>query len=97
MMTVTYLAAIDQTRDTLAGAEPRAASSAAPERGTEFRPVEGGDTVASGETLLIEAYAVLWAILFAFLWLSWRRQARVDARIGELEQALASVRKNQAT
>jgi hypothetical protein len=36
----------------------------------------------------IAAYAVLWAVLIGFLILSWRRQAALDARLGELESAL---------
>lgn len=36
----------------------------------------------------VAAYAVLWFILLAFVVLSWRRQAALDARIAELEGAL---------
>jgi hypothetical protein len=59
------------------------------ERSTEFRAVEGGTEMVSGGTLLVEAYAALWLILLAFLLVSWRRQARIDSRIDELEKAVA--------
>jgi CcmD family protein len=71
--------------------QPRGAADPA-QRGTEFRPVDAGDTVASGETLLVEAYAILWVILFAFLFLSGRRQTKIDTRVGELERALNAAR-----
>ena len=38
----------------------------------------------------VAAYAVLWCILLAFVVLSWRRQAALDARLAELESALKS-------
>ena len=59
------------------------------QRSTEFRAVEGGTEMVSGGTLLVEAYAALWLILLGFLLVSWRRQARIDARVDELEKALA--------
>jgi hypothetical protein len=37
----------------------------------------------------VAAYSVLWAILLGFVVLSWRRQAALDARLAELEAALA--------
>ena len=39
---------------------------------------------------MVEAYAVLWLVLFAFIWWSWRGQGRIDARVAELERALAA-------
>ena len=36
----------------------------------------------------VAAYSVLWFILIAFVALSWRRQAALDARLTELEGAL---------
>jgi len=76
----------------LAGQAPERPSDQAADpaqRGTEFRAVEGGAEVMSGETLLVEAYAALWIILFAFIFVSWRRQSRIDARVGELERLVA--------
>jgi hypothetical protein len=76
----------------LASRTSAAQPAAAPEpgqRSTEFRAVEGGTEMVSGGTLLVEAYAALWLILLAFLLVSWRRQARIDARVDELEKAVA--------
>jgi CcmD family protein len=62
-------------------------------RDTQFRAVEGGSSeVASGSTLLVEAYAAVWIILLGFLLASWRRQSRIDARVAELERAVAAAR-----
>ena len=58
-------------------------------RPTEFVAVDGGPEMMSGETLLIEAYAALWIILFGFIFISWRRQSHIDTRIAELERAVS--------
>jgi CcmD family protein len=60
-----------------------------PGRQSEFRSVEGGNETMSGEKLLVEAYAAVWIILFLFVFWSWRRQARIDARVDELERAMS--------
>jgi hypothetical protein len=68
-----------------------ASASAAPtpdERSTTFQPVEGGTEQHSGATLLVEAYAVLWIILMAWLLFQWRRQASLGARLDDLERAI---------
>ncbi|MCU0692047.1 MAG: hypothetical protein MUF54_11645 [Polyangiaceae bacterium] len=57
-------------------------------RATEFRTVEGGGETRNGQMLLVEAYAAIWLILFAMLWLGFRKQRHLDARIAELERAL---------
>ena len=62
-------------------------------RQTEFRAVEGGTETMSGETLLVEAYAACWLIVFLFVFMSWRKQARIDARVSELERAVSQGRK----
>ena len=59
-------------------------------RSTEFVPVQGGNDTTSAAALLITAYVVMWALLLGFVLLSWRRQARVETRISELEKALAA-------
>jgi hypothetical protein len=46
----------------------------------------------SGEKLLVEAYAVIWLILFGLVLLSWRRQRTIDDRVTALAGALASAR-----
>lgn len=57
---------------------------------TEFRATEGGPEIASGSTLLVEAYAIVWVVILGFLFVSWRRQKALEQRIGDLERALAS-------
>ena len=70
-------------------AAPPTTGTTAEERSQEFRPVTGGATeTSSAEGLLITAYVLMWAILMAFLFLTFRRQAAVDKRLGELERAL---------
>jgi hypothetical protein len=58
-------------------------------RSTEFKPVTGGPSdTSSAEALLVTAYVLMWAILMGFLFVTFRRQAAVDKRLGELERAL---------
>jgi len=59
-------------------------------RSTEFVPVQGGGETTSAATLLVTAYIVMWALLLGFVFLSWRRQGRVESRISELEKSLAT-------
>lgn len=58
------------------------------ERSTEFVPYSGNEETSSAGTLMVVAYVLMWAVVFAFLFLSWRRQRKLDDRLGELEQAL---------
>ncbi|HEY6078005.1 MAG TPA: hypothetical protein VIW29_04345 [Polyangiaceae bacterium] len=59
------------------------------ERSTEFKPVTGGPTeTSSAEALLITAYVLMWAILMGFLFQTFRRQAAVDKRLGDLERSV---------
>lgn len=74
-------------------ASASAAAAPSPDaRSTEFRPVEKTE-VRSGEVLLVEAYAVIWVILFGLVLFSFRRQKRLDSRIDELTQELAKVKR----
>jgi len=76
---------------TQAQPEPTSATLADPNsRSTEFVAVQGGGETTSAASLLIAAYLVMWGLLFAFVLLSWRRQARVETRIAELEKAIAA-------
>jgi CcmD family protein len=68
------------------------APSTPDERATSFQAVEGGSELQSGERLLVEAYSAIWLLLLGFLWLSWRRQRRIDARIDLLERAIDEAR-----
>jgi len=42
----------------------------------------------SGETLLVEAYVVLWLILMGWLYLTWRRQSTLSAQLDDLEKTI---------
>jgi hypothetical protein len=57
-------------------------------RAGEYVAVRGGAETRSGGTLLVEAYIVLWVILMAWLFFLWRKQARLHARLDELEKVL---------
>ena len=58
------------------------------DRSTEFVPVTGGQETTSAEALLLSAYIIMWALVFGFVWLSVRRQLRIDSRLGNVELAL---------
>ncbi|WP_437737007.1 CcmD family protein [Sorangium sp. So ce1335] len=62
------------------------------DRAQAFRPVQGGNEMQSGEKLLVEAYAAIWLIIFAMIFLSWRRQKQIDRRIDALEAAVRRAR-----
>ncbi|HEV8550723.1 MAG TPA: hypothetical protein VGQ57_16875 [Polyangiaceae bacterium] len=55
-------------------------------RSTEFVPVEGGTDSTSAGLLLVVAYLVMWGLLLGFIGLSWRRQAKLENRLSELER-----------
>jgi hypothetical protein len=71
---------------------PTGTSQGVDDRNTSFRAVQGGAEMQSGEKLLVEAYAALWLILFGLVFISWRRQKAIDARVVTLESELAKVR-----
>jgi CcmD family protein len=75
---------------------PAIGTAASPDgRAGEFRAVEGGPEMRSGALLLVEAYAAIWLVLFVFVWLTARRQARLESRLDELENALGAARKDK--
>ncbi len=57
-------------------------------RATQFQAVQGGGETHDGNTLMVEAYAVLWIILMGWLFLLWRKQSVLNARIDELDRVL---------
>jgi hypothetical protein len=61
-------------------------------RSQEFVPVTGGTETTSAELMLVIAYLVMWALLLGFVGLGWRRQAKVEARIADLERAVGKAR-----
>jgi len=67
---------------------PAPATSTPDDRATSFQAVEGGTETRSGETLLVEAYVVLWVILMGWLFLTWRRQSALSAQLDDLEKTI---------
>lgn len=68
---------------------PTSSAPATPDsRATEFTAVEGGNERYSGATLLVEAYAAIWVILMAWIFLLWRKQSTLAARLDGLEAAI---------
>lgn len=63
-------------------------ATAADARKSEFRPVTGGEELQSGEKLLVEAYAAVWAIVFALVFVWIRRHRALSERVERLERAL---------
>jgi CcmD family protein len=58
------------------------------DRRAEFVPVTGSRESTSAEALLVAAYAIMWALVFAFIWLTARRQRGLSERLTRLEAAL---------
>jgi hypothetical protein len=58
------------------------------ERSTEFVPFTGNEETSSAGNLLVMAYLLMWAMVFGFLFLTWRRQQKIDSRLDELQRAL---------
>lgn len=71
---------------------PTGTAQSADDRGMGFKAVEGGQEMQSGERLLVIAYMVIWVLILGFVAFSFRKQARLDARIQALETALAKSR-----
>jgi CcmD family protein len=69
-------------------ADTSGAPTSADDRATTFQPTEGGSEQRSGQTLMVEAYAVIWTILMVWLVMLWRRQASLNQKIDGLEQAI---------
>ena len=59
------------------------------DRDTEFRALEGGGEVQPGGVLLIEAYAVMWLLVFVMIVRSIRKQSKLDQRIEQLQMGCA--------
>ena len=75
--------------------------SATPEttdgRATTFQAVQGGQEHYSGETLLVSAYAVLWALILAWVAFICRKQGQTNARLFDLERVLDKAAADKAT
>lgn len=68
----------------------------APERSSEFRAVEGGGERHNGTVLLVEAYTAIWLILFGIVFVTFRKQRRLEARLELLETAIRKARKESS-
>jgi CcmD family protein len=67
------------------------------DRATDFRAVEGTPAEQfSGGRLLVEAYAAIWVILLAWIFLLWRKQASLAQRLDGLEAAIDRADKKAA-
>lgn len=64
------------------------ASSNPDSRDTQFQAVDGGTETHSGQTLMVEAYAVLWIILMGFVVAMWRKQSSINTRLDDLEKTI---------
>lgn len=73
-------------------ASPAPSAAAPAGRGTEFRAVEGGPEMQSGQALLVEAYAAMWLFVFFLVFMSLRKLRTIDARIDRLTDELARTR-----
>jgi CcmD family protein len=58
------------------------------DRAQEFVADTGGRDTSSAETLLVVAYIGMWLAIFAFVWLTRRKQGALDARLDALEKSL---------
>jgi CcmD family protein len=58
------------------------------DRKSEFVAVSGGQETTSAEGLLLTAYILMWMFVFGFVFLSVKRQAKIDRRLDELETEL---------
>jgi CcmD family protein len=70
----------------LSNGQPQAGT--ADDRAETFTAVSGGNETYSGSALLVEAYAAIWLILFAWIYLLWRKQASLGERLDGLEKAI---------
>jgi hypothetical protein len=62
------------------------------ERAATFQASEGAQETRSGEVLLVEAYVVLWLLLFGFLASQWRAHGRLEAKLADLESRIRKAR-----
>lgn len=58
------------------------------DRSQEFVSVTGAGQTTSAEVLLVVAYILMWAIVFALVFLTHRRQKALGVRLEEVEREL---------
>lgn len=80
-------------------AKPAATPATTSSSPNEYKAVQGGEQY-SGEKLMIGAYAAIWVVLMAWIYLLWRKQAALGERLDGLERtidrAAAAIAKNAA-
>ena len=69
-------------------APPAAANAAPDDRATDFTAVDPNAEHYSGGTLVVVAYAAIWVILMAWIFLLWRKQAGLAERLDDLERTI---------
>jgi hypothetical protein len=67
-----------------------AVAKAPDDRAATFQASEGAQGTRSGEVLLVEAYVVLWLLLFGFLAVQWRAHGKLEAKLEALEKRVRS-------
>jgi hypothetical protein len=78
--------------DTAPEAATASAAPLTPEsRSTEFVSVTGGGETSSGEVLLVTAYVLMWAAVAFFIFITWRKQNAIDAKLKELDSRVRAV------
>lgn len=60
------------------------------DRATEFTAVESGEHY-NGSTLMVAAYAAIWVLLMAWIYMLWRKQAMLGERLDGLEKSIDRV------
>jgi hypothetical protein len=55
---------------------------------TQFQSVGNAPANYNGYTLMVTAYALLWAILMVWLLLMWEKSRNIAARVNELDLAI---------
>jgi CcmD family protein len=68
--------------------DPTPTPAAPDDRATEFTAVDPNAEHYSGSTLVVEAYAAIWIILMAWIFLLWRKQAGLAERLDDLERTI---------
>ena len=64
-------------------------SEPADNRQDTYKAVEGNSTEQySGGLLLVEAYAAIWLVLMAWIFVLWRKQSSLASRLDGLEASL---------
>lgn len=65
----------------------------ADDRATTFQAVEPGKEQYDGNTLMVTAYVLVWALVLGYVVVLWRKQAALGARLEGLESAIVRAEK----